>query len=319
MARAPRAVCRRCSEERIPEETRTSRRSKFHLPTGSKQSLRKTDAGRDPRDLDLVHDVCGKGRVTVCIDPETGPDHAEIFTLDPSPNATNSTRESWTNSILATNPPDDALGRNAGGLCGARSAAQQRAPSLQRRGIYQSVRDAVDGISSPPTSLLRSRTPRVENTHLNRTAYAFSCAFRTATRSSFRFARWTGPALGHSRVTAGSFRTPIYRAETSARGFRFATKASSRRGIFEADTTPNLTIRRAGQTIATVQAVNVAYRIVNLATRPSTVTTSIIWPDAVVRAGHHVLREMWIDKATSSAQIRCERFVDAGRSRSAIS
>ena len=69
-------VCRRCSEERIPEETPdVAERLGKLKEDGRWGAIRAISTS--------CMDVCGKGRVTVCIDPETGPDHAEIFTLDP--------------------------------------------------------------------------------------------------------------------------------------------------------------------------------------------------------------------------------------------
>ncbi len=79
-------VCRRCSEERIPEETPdvAERLGNFSLRDWLKAKLKEDGRWGAIRAISTsCMDVCGKGRVTVCIDPETGPDHAEIFTLDP--------------------------------------------------------------------------------------------------------------------------------------------------------------------------------------------------------------------------------------------
>ena len=38
--------------------------------------------GTDPRDLDELHGMCAKGKVTVCLDPKTG-EPAEVLVVDP--------------------------------------------------------------------------------------------------------------------------------------------------------------------------------------------------------------------------------------------
>jgi hypothetical protein len=186
-------------------------------------------------------------------------------------------------------------------------------------GIYQSVRDAVDGISSPPyiAFTLQDASSRKYALEQDRVRIlvrvsdgnAFVVPIRTMDGN---------PAPRTPRVVTGGLvpGTPIYRAgDFPLADFGLRRKASSRRGIFEADTTPEPSQSAApGQTIATVQAVNVAYRIVNLG------DTTLDGHDVyhlgltpLYDAGHHVLREMWIDKATFlPRKYVAERFVDAG-------
>lgn len=124
------------------------------------------------------------------------------------------------------------------------------------------------------------------------------------------------PATAQPRVIPDGDYTPvtnIYRIGDFPLA-SFGLRHEARPGIFEAKGTPQPPPPDGSRVIAEVRTVNVPYRIVDLGDtqlngRPMYhlgLTPSYDW-------GHHVLREMWIDKQTFiPARYIAERFVDDG-------
>jgi hypothetical protein len=84
-------VCERCFKERIPEETPdiAERIGDFNLRDWLKAELKEHGEWGPIRVISTTcMDVCGVGKVTVCLDPKNG-DPARIFTVDPVEERTN--------------------------------------------------------------------------------------------------------------------------------------------------------------------------------------------------------------------------------------
>ena len=78
-------VCERCSKERIPEETPeiAKRLGDFNLRDWLKAELKEHGEWGPIRAVSTsCLDVCGKGCVTVCLDPQNG-NAPEVFVVDP--------------------------------------------------------------------------------------------------------------------------------------------------------------------------------------------------------------------------------------------
>ncbi|MHB8462090.1 MAG: hypothetical protein ACYDA1_05555 [Vulcanimicrobiaceae bacterium] len=79
-------VCERCSKERIPEETPevAARLGDFHLRDWLKSELKARGAWGPIRAVSTsCLDVCAKGCVTICIDPQNANAVSEILIVDP--------------------------------------------------------------------------------------------------------------------------------------------------------------------------------------------------------------------------------------------
>ncbi len=79
-------VCKKCSEERIPEETPEIARKigDFSLRDWLKKQLKERGIWGEVRVVGTsCLDVCAKGKVTVCIDPQSPGRESEIFIVDP--------------------------------------------------------------------------------------------------------------------------------------------------------------------------------------------------------------------------------------------
>lgn len=79
-------VCKKCSEERIPDETPeiAERLGDFSLRDWLKAELKLRGLWGGVRVLGTTcMDVCAKGKVTVCIDPRREGAAAETFVVDP--------------------------------------------------------------------------------------------------------------------------------------------------------------------------------------------------------------------------------------------
>ena len=79
-------VCKKCSEERIPEETPdvAKKIGDFSLRDWLKKQLKEREIWGEVRVIGTsCMDVCAKGKVTVCIDPQTPGRESEIFVVDP--------------------------------------------------------------------------------------------------------------------------------------------------------------------------------------------------------------------------------------------
>lgn len=77
-------VCERCFKERIPEEDPdvAERIGDFHLRNWLKEQLKDRGEWGEIRVISTgCMDVCARGRVTVCIEPNDGP--AEVMVVDP--------------------------------------------------------------------------------------------------------------------------------------------------------------------------------------------------------------------------------------------
>jgi predicted metal-binding protein len=77
-------VCERCSKERIPEEDPdvAARFGDFHLRDWLKAKLKADERWGAIRAINTsCMDVCGRGRVTVAIEPELGT--PSVFVVDP--------------------------------------------------------------------------------------------------------------------------------------------------------------------------------------------------------------------------------------------
>jgi len=77
-------VCERCSKERIPEEDPAiaARIGDFHLRDWLKAKLKEDERWGGIRAVNTsCMDVCARGRVTVAIEPETGP--TRVLVVDP--------------------------------------------------------------------------------------------------------------------------------------------------------------------------------------------------------------------------------------------
>ena len=78
-------VCERCFKERIPEETPeiAEKMGDFNLRDWLKKELKQNEEWGPIRVISTsCMDVCGKGKVTVCIDPKNG-DRPEVMVVDP--------------------------------------------------------------------------------------------------------------------------------------------------------------------------------------------------------------------------------------------
>ena len=78
-------VCERCSKERIPEESPeiAERIGDFNLRDWLKAELKEHGEWGTIRVISTsCMDVCAKGRVTVCIDPQNG-EPPEVLVVDP--------------------------------------------------------------------------------------------------------------------------------------------------------------------------------------------------------------------------------------------
>jgi len=79
-------VCKKCSEERIPEESPeiAARIGDFSLRDWLKAELKERGIWGRVRVLGTsCMDVCARGKVTVCIDPQAEGRAAETFVVDP--------------------------------------------------------------------------------------------------------------------------------------------------------------------------------------------------------------------------------------------
>ncbi len=79
-------VCKKCSEERIPDETPeiAKKIGDFSLRDWLKSELKERGIWGKVRVVGTTClDVCAKGKVTVCIDPQTPGSENEIFIVDP--------------------------------------------------------------------------------------------------------------------------------------------------------------------------------------------------------------------------------------------
>lgn len=79
-------VCKKCSEERIPEETPeiAKKIGDFSLRDWLKKALKERELWGAVRVVGTsCMDVCAKGKVTVCIDPQTPGAQSETFVVDP--------------------------------------------------------------------------------------------------------------------------------------------------------------------------------------------------------------------------------------------
>ncbi len=79
-------VCKKCSEERIPDETPeiAKKIGDFSLRDWLKKQLKEREIWGKVRVLGTsCMDVCAKGKVTVCIDPQIPDDEPEVFVVDP--------------------------------------------------------------------------------------------------------------------------------------------------------------------------------------------------------------------------------------------
>jgi predicted metal-binding protein len=77
-------VCERCSKERIPEEDPevAAQIGDFHLRNWLKDRLKEDGRWGAIRAISTsCMDVCGRGRVTVCIEPEGG--ETTVMVVDP--------------------------------------------------------------------------------------------------------------------------------------------------------------------------------------------------------------------------------------------
>lgn len=79
-------VCKKCSEERIPDETPeiATKIGDFSLRDWLKKELEERELWGKVRVLGTsCMDVCAMGKVTVCIDPQTPGSTTETFVVDP--------------------------------------------------------------------------------------------------------------------------------------------------------------------------------------------------------------------------------------------
>ncbi len=79
-------VCKKCSEERIPDETPeiAKKLGDFSLRDWLKKQLKEREIWGGVRVLGTsCMDVCAKGKVTVSIDPQTPDGEPEVFVVDP--------------------------------------------------------------------------------------------------------------------------------------------------------------------------------------------------------------------------------------------
>jgi len=77
-------VCERCSKERIPEEDPEigSRIGDFHLRNWLKERLKEDGRWGGIRAISTTcMDICARGRVTVCIEPQHG--ERTVLVVDP--------------------------------------------------------------------------------------------------------------------------------------------------------------------------------------------------------------------------------------------
>jgi predicted metal-binding protein len=77
-------VCERCFEERIPEEDPgvAARIGDFHLRNWLKERLKEDGLWGGIRAISTTcMDVCARGRVTVCIEPQNG--ERTVLVVDP--------------------------------------------------------------------------------------------------------------------------------------------------------------------------------------------------------------------------------------------
>ena len=77
-------VCERCSKERIPEEDPdvAARIGDFHLRDWLKTKLKESGHWGKVRVISTsCMDVCARGRVTVCLEPQAG--ETEVIVVDP--------------------------------------------------------------------------------------------------------------------------------------------------------------------------------------------------------------------------------------------
>ncbi|MGA8474369.1 MAG: hypothetical protein WB681_04800 [Candidatus Cybelea sp.] len=77
-------VCERCFKERIPEEDPdvAARIGDFHLRDWLKERLKEGGRWGGIRAISTTcMDVCGRGRVTVCIEPQNG--ERTVLVVDP--------------------------------------------------------------------------------------------------------------------------------------------------------------------------------------------------------------------------------------------
>jgi len=77
-------VCERCFEERIPEEDPcvAARIGDFHLRNWLKERLKEDGRWGGIRAISTTcMDVCARGRVTVCIEPQNG--ERTVLVVDP--------------------------------------------------------------------------------------------------------------------------------------------------------------------------------------------------------------------------------------------
>ncbi|HTV93872.1 MAG TPA: hypothetical protein VMG98_14245 [Verrucomicrobiae bacterium] len=78
-------VCERCFKERIPEEAPdvAERLGDFNLRDWLKSELKENGEWGPIRVIATTcMDVCGKGKVTVCLDPKNG-EPAQVLVVDP--------------------------------------------------------------------------------------------------------------------------------------------------------------------------------------------------------------------------------------------
>jgi predicted metal-binding protein len=77
-------VCERCFKERIPQEDPdvAERIGDFHLRNWLKERLKADGRWGAIRAINTsCMDVCGRGRVTICIEPQTG--ETTVMVVDP--------------------------------------------------------------------------------------------------------------------------------------------------------------------------------------------------------------------------------------------
>ena len=79
-------VCKKCADERIPDETPeiAKKMGDFSLRDWLKSELKERGIWGKVRVVGTTClDVCAKGKVTVCIDPQTPGREPELFVVDP--------------------------------------------------------------------------------------------------------------------------------------------------------------------------------------------------------------------------------------------
>lgn len=192
-----------------------------------------------------------------------------------------------------------------------------RAQALSPEDIYLHAQQAVNALSAPDyvAFTLQDNTKKPHSLDQER--------LRIVVRSSDGHAfvvpmHDAGGNASHSQpgVAVTSFEpwTALYRiGDFPLADFGLRKHGSGRPGIFEASGTPQPepAVTPATRVIASVRAVNIPYRIVDLG--DSSIDGHSMYHLGLqprYDAGHHVLREMWIDKTTLlPRRYVAERFV----------